>query len=327
MCATRPAVPWWWCGLFWCHEVGCGVRWSNVVGCEVTWGEVVRLVARCHVMSSHVMMSYHVIWCDLISCVVLRDVMQCDAMWCALMWWAGICCEDVVKWCDGLWVCDAMWLVAMSRCVVRSGCVMWWFGIWPGHPYYKILQVLHSATKYLQVLLQFHSVPPRTTPILQILLHYYSVLHSTNTNTPYYKLLIRLIVATHETSSTMCEATRVTLEPHQILCLPPKKTVMIDPRRIWNNVVSWRFRTKKHQRKKRKSPPTRASSSSQPSDAPPWVSGLQQGWRNFPCYNIALYRLELFKIAPFTLLGSPPWCAMCHADVRWRDWFAGWCWR
>ena len=283
MCARRPAVPWWWCGLFWCHEVGCGVRWSNVVGCEVTWGEVVWLVARCHVMSSHVMMSYHVIWCDVISCVVLRDVMQCDAMWCALMWWAGICCEDVVKWCDGLWVCDAMWLVAMSRCVVRSGCAMWWFGIWPGHPYYKILQVLHSATKYLQVLLQFYSVPPRTTPILQVLLHHYSVLHSTtNTNTPYYKLLIRLIVATHETSSTMCEATRVTLEPHQILCLPPKKTVMIDPRRIWNNVVSWRFRTK-NQRKKRKSPPTRASSSSQPSDAPPWVSGLQQGWRNFPC--------------------------------------------
>ena len=22
-------VPWWWCDLFWCHEVACGVRWSN----------------------------------------------------------------------------------------------------------------------------------------------------------------------------------------------------------------------------------------------------------------------------------------------------------
>ena len=32
------AVPWWWCDLFWCHEVACGVRWSNVLGCEVTWG-------------------------------------------------------------------------------------------------------------------------------------------------------------------------------------------------------------------------------------------------------------------------------------------------
>ena len=29
-------APWWWCDLFWCHEVGCGVGWSNVVGCEVT---------------------------------------------------------------------------------------------------------------------------------------------------------------------------------------------------------------------------------------------------------------------------------------------------
>ena len=108
-CVNEPsAAPWWWCGLFWCHEVGCRVEWSNVVGCEVTSGEVVWLVARCHVMSSDVMMSYHVVWCDVISCVLLRDVMQCDAMWCALMWWAGICCEDVVKWCDALWVCDAM---------------------------------------------------------------------------------------------------------------------------------------------------------------------------------------------------------------------------
>ncbi len=77
MCARRPtsampkpffalnepsAVPWWWCDLFWCHEVGCGVRWSNVVGCEVTWGEVMWLVATCHVMS-------------------------CDVMWCDVMWY------------------------------------------------------------------------------------------------------------------------------------------------------------------------------------------------------------------------------------------------
>ena len=39
------AVPWWWCDLFWCHEVACGVRWSNLLRCEVTWGELLWLVA------------------------------------------------------------------------------------------------------------------------------------------------------------------------------------------------------------------------------------------------------------------------------------------
>ena len=141
--------------------VGCGVRWSNVVGCEVTWGEVMWLVARCHVMSCDVM-SCHL----MISCVVLCHVMQCDVMWCVLMWWAVFCCE--VMRCNGiLWVCDAMWLVAMSRCVVRSGCVMWWIGRWSDDPYYK---VLFRTTQYYKVL-------PRTT-----------VLQSIN---PYYKVLLR----------------------------------------------------------------------------------------------------------------------------------------
>ena len=67
------AVPWWWCDLFWCHEVACGVRWSNVLGCEVTWGELLWLVATWHVMLCHLMCwscsfgamcwSCHVTWC------------------------------------------------------------------------------------------------------------------------------------------------------------------------------------------------------------------------------------------------------------------------
>ncbi len=42
------------------------------------------------------------------------------------------------------------------------------------------------------------------------------------------------IVATHETSFTLRGATRVTLQPHQILRLPRKMILMIDPRHIWN---------------------------------------------------------------------------------------------
>ena len=58
------AVPWWWCDLFWCHEVACGVRWSNVLGCEVTWGELLWLVATWHVMLCHLMCwSCHLVRC------------------------------------------------------------------------------------------------------------------------------------------------------------------------------------------------------------------------------------------------------------------------
>ena len=96
------AVPWWWCDLFWCHEVACGVRWSNVLGCEVTWGELLWLVATWHVMSRHVTWCPgHVIWCDVIACVVSCHVMQCDVMWCALMWRAVICCA--LQWDGMLW--------------------------------------------------------------------------------------------------------------------------------------------------------------------------------------------------------------------------------
>lgn len=31
------ALPWWYCDLFWCHQVVCGVKWNNVLGCETTW--------------------------------------------------------------------------------------------------------------------------------------------------------------------------------------------------------------------------------------------------------------------------------------------------
>ena len=75
------AVPWWWCDLFWCHEVACGVRWTNVLGCEVTWGELLWLVATWHVMSCHLMCwSCHLLRCDCLCCVMSRDAMRCHVM-------------------------------------------------------------------------------------------------------------------------------------------------------------------------------------------------------------------------------------------------------
>ena len=116
--------------------VGCRVRWSNVVGCEVPWGGVMWLVARCHVMSCHVMwccvMSFDVMW-FLVLCFVTRcNVMSCDVFSCDehhLLW------SDAVQWGAISWVCDEMWLVAMSLCVVRSGYFVRWSGRWAGDPY------------------------------------------------------------------------------------------------------------------------------------------------------------------------------------------------
>ena len=49
-----------------------------------------------------------------------------------------------------------------------------------------------------------------------------------------------LIRIRYETSFTMRGATRVTLQPHQILCLPRKMNLIIDPPHIWNVIYNAR---------------------------------------------------------------------------------------
>ena len=49
-----------------------------------------------------------------------------------------------------------------------------------------------------------------------------------------------LIRITYETSFTMRGATGITLQPHQILRLPRKRNVMIDPHHIWNVIYNAR---------------------------------------------------------------------------------------
>ena len=49
-----------------------------------------------------------------------------------------------------------------------------------------------------------------------------------------------LIVVTYETSFTMCGATGVTIQPHQILRLPHRMTRMLDRRHIWNVIYNAR---------------------------------------------------------------------------------------
>ena len=129
--------------------------------------------------------------------------------------------------------------------------------------YYKVL------LQYYSVLLQYYLVqqrttpiPPCTTPVLpctnlcyKVLLQYYSVLQSTtpiplrtrNTTqvplcttpvlpctTKYYSSTTLYYKVLHDWSATVRGATKGSLQLQQILRLPRKMNLMIDPHRIWN---------------------------------------------------------------------------------------------
>ena len=132
--------------------------------------------------------------------------------------------------------------------------------------YYKsTTPVLLSTTQYYNVLLQYYSVLQSITLYCKVLLQYYSVLQSTtpvllcttkyySSTTLYYTVLQRatpvlhcttkqhswLMSVAYETSFTMRGATGVILQRHEILHLPRKMTVMIDPRHIWNVIYNER---------------------------------------------------------------------------------------
>ena len=109
--------------------------------------------------------------------------------------------------------------------------------------YYSVLQsTLVCTTKY------YSSTTPvlhRTTPVLLCTIKYYSstnsVLQSTTpvlvctthiytSTTLYYKALLLVLQSTHLQGAKH--------QRHQMLCLPRKVTLMIDPRRIWNVIYN-----------------------------------------------------------------------------------------
>ena len=208
MCARRPtsampkpflcfccpsAVTWWWCDLFWCHEVVCGARWSNVVGCQVPW------------------------WVLLVSCDVSCHVMSFDAMWLL------VSCH--VTWCNaGSWwwnvVCCA--LQSTTPVLQRSTPVL----LRSTKCYYVILcttKYYSSTTLYYKVLPQYYSVLQSTTPVLlcttkyySSTTQYYSVLHSTTlvlqSTTP-----VLLCTTKYNSSTTLLCTTKVQLPYYSVL--------------------------------------------------------------------------------------------------------------
>ena len=187
------------------------------------------------------------------------DVPSCDEMSSVVKWRDAMGRGLPSLWCD-VAGCDVTLRGSKWLCDVGN-----WKMIW------SVLQRNTSTAQYYKVLLrttQFYKVLLRTTQFYKVLLrtsqHYklrqcttlHYTLHSTTTHykvllTPYYKVWLRttkyykdttpydkasicLIDATHETPSTLREATGVTFELHQILRLPRKMILMIDPRDISN---------------------------------------------------------------------------------------------
>ena len=136
--------------------------------------------------------------------------------------------------------------------------------------YYSVLQsttpVLLCTTKYYsstslyyKVLLQYYSVLHRTTPVLLCTTKYYSstnsVLQSTTpvllcitqiytSTTLYYKVLLQYYSVLQSTTPVLLLVLQSTHlqgakhQRHQMLCLPRKVTLMIDPRHIWNVIYN-----------------------------------------------------------------------------------------
>ena len=117
-----------------------------------------------------------------------------------------------------------------------------------------------STTLYYKVLLQYYSVLHSTTTYYSSTTLYYKVLLCTakyySSTTLYYKVLLqyyRVLLqyysvlqssihdwSLYEPLFTLRGATGVILQLHQILHLPRKMTVMIDPRHIWNVIYNAR---------------------------------------------------------------------------------------
>ena len=120
---------------------------------------------------------------------------------------------------------------------------------------------------------------------------------SPNTAPCHAKCISWLIRVTYETSFRMRGASKVNLERHQILRLPRKMNLMIDPRHIWNVISNARS----NQSQPRTSPNTAPATQNESHD---WSASHMK--RHFQCAEQAKSTSNLSK-----------YCA-CHA--KWIPW-------
>ena len=247
MCARRPtsAMP---KSFLCCERAFC--RSMVVMFCALKWSV---LMSWCLLRGQVMWWSRHLMRCNGLCCVMSRDAMRChgDELYYSSTTPILLCTTPVLP-CTTKYYSST---TPVLPCTTK---------------YYS------STNLYYKVLLQYYSVPQSTIPILpcttkyyssttlycKVLLQYYSVLQSTTpillrtTNTTlyyssttlYYKVPLKyysvlqstswLIRITYETSFTISGATKGSLQLQQILRLPRKMNLMIDPHRIWNVIYN-----------------------------------------------------------------------------------------
>ena len=187
--------------------------------------------------------------------------------------------------------------------------------------YYKVLlqyySVLHSTTTYYSSTTLYYKVLLQYFSVLQSSIHDWSLTHmnrylhvtkcyacheKSHSNFSKYcachaKCISWLIRLTYETSFRMRGASKVNLEPQQILRLPRKMNLMIDPRLIWN-VIS-------NAQSKQSQPPTSANTApATQNESHDWSASHMK--RHLECAGQAKSTSNLSK-----------YCA-CHA--KWISW-------
>ena len=264
-----------WCGgqVIWCdviacvvscHVMQCDVMWCALVWCALQW-------SRCVFRSGSVTLYYKVLLCTTkyySSTTLSYTVLQrtTPVLLCTTTYYSSttLYYNVLLQYYSVLqsttpalnYKVLLQYYSVLQRTTPALLCTILYYKVLL--QYYSVLQsttpvllcttqyynVLLCTTQYYKVLLQYYSVPQRTTPVLlcttkycssttlyyNVLLQYYSVLQST---TLYYRI-------TYETSFTMRGATGVTIQLHQILRLPRKMHLMIDPRLTWNVIYTAR---------------------------------------------------------------------------------------
>ena len=258
MCARRPtsAMP---KSFLCCERAFC--RSMVVMFCALKWSV---LMSWCLLRGQVMWWSGHVIWCDVMACFVSCHVMQCDVM--------VMSCTTPVLLCTTKYYSNTTLfykVLLQYYSVLRSTtpillqdysvlqillCTTKYYS--NTTPYYKYYPVLQSTTPVLPCTTKYYSVLQSTTPVLpcttkyysstnlyyKVLLQYYPTKYYSST-TLYYPVLQStswLIRITYETSFTMRGATKGSLQLQQILRLPCKMNLMIDPHRICNVIYNAR---------------------------------------------------------------------------------------
>ena len=230
--------------------MSCNVLWCDVA---VMWSDVMRFFLLCHVTS-----------CNVLSC----DALPCDSL---SQMKRPAQCYSVLQSTTPVLLCTTKYYSSTTlyyTVLQRTTPVLPYTTKYYSSTtlyckvllqYYSVLQsttpVLLCSTQYYNVLLQYYSV-------LQSSIHDWSLTHmnrhlhdwcpshmkrhlqraeqqeSQSNFTKYCachaKWISCLIRVSHETSFTMSGATGITIQLHQILHLPRKMNLMIDPRHIWN---------------------------------------------------------------------------------------------